>query len=513
MSRTTNTNESRAAIATIVIASIAVFMTALDNLIVGVALPSIRLALGGSMESLEWTVNAYTMSFAVSMIAMAALGDRFGRRRVFISGIAVFTLASAAAALASSVELLVAARAIQGLGAAAIMPLSLTLISSAVPPEKRSAAIGIWGGVSGLGVALGPALGGAVVEGISWEWIFWLNVPIGLVLLPLALRYIKESKGPESQLDLPGLALAAGGLFLLTFGVVRAPALGWESATVVASLLTSVALLAGFVAWERVAPAPMLPLRFFKSRAFAGTNVLSVAMFFGIFGAIFLLSQFFQVVQGRGPFEAGAMTLPWTGMPMIVAPIAGAILYPRFGGRAVMTAGLSLQAAALAYLWATLSSDVSYLTLVPGFIAAGTGMALVFAPSASMILDAVRPSEAGQASGAASTLREVGGVLGVAVLATVFQSNGSYASPQAYTDGVSAALPVAVGVLVVGAIAAALLPGKAAAARAAAANQAADAPASAGPGAAAGATEASASEPNASTRDDVERPARTTVPA
>lgn len=487
MSRTTNTHDPavtadaalpvdpasrRAAIATIVVASIAVFMTALDNLIVGVALPSIRLALGGSMESLEWTVNAYTMSFAVSMIAMAALGDRFGRRRVFTAGIAVFTASSAAAALASSVELLIAARAIQGLGAAAIMPLSLTLISGAVPPEKRSAAIGIWGGVSGLGVALGPALGGAVVEGISWEWIFWINVPIGLVLLPLALRFIRESHGPESRLDLPGLALAGGGLFLLTFGVVRAPALGWESATVAGSLALSAVLLAGFIAWERVAAAPMLPLRFFKSRAFSGTNVLSVAMFFGIFGAIFLLSQFFQVVQGRGPFEAGAMTLPWTAMPMFVAPIAGAVLYPRFGGRAVMTIGLLLQAAAMAYLWRVLSTDVAYLTLVPGFIAAGVGMALVFSPSASMILDAVRPSEAGQASGAASTLREVGGVLGVAVLATVFQSHGSYATPQAYTDGVSAALPVAVGVLLVGALAAALLPGRAAAARAAAANQA-----------------------------------------
>lgn len=493
MSRTTNTHDSvgkadagntgdvalpadptarRAAIATIVVASIAVFMTALDNLIVGVALPSIRLALGGSMESLEWTVNAYTMSFAVAMIAMAALGDRFGRRRVFTAGIAVFTVSSAAAALASSVELLVAARAIQGLGAAAIMPLSLTLISNAVPPEKRSAAIGIWGGVSGLGVALGPALGGAVVEGISWEWIFWINVPIGIVLLPLALRFISESHGPESRLDLPGLALAGGGLFLLTFGVVRAPALGWDSATVAGSLVLSAALLVGFIAWERVASAPMLPLRFFRSRAFSGTNVLTVAMFFGIFGAIFLLSQFFQVVQGRGPFEAGAMTLPWTAMPMLVAPIAGAVLYPRYGGRVVMTIGLLLQAGAMAYLWRVLSPDVSYLTLVPGFVAAGTGMALVFSPSASMILDAVRPSEAGQASGAASTLREVGGVLGVAVLATVFQSHGSYATPQAYTDGVSAALPVAVGVLAVGALAAALLPGKAAAARAAATNQA-----------------------------------------
>jgi EmrB/QacA subfamily drug resistance transporter len=450
----------RAAIATILVTSVAVFMTSLDNLVVGVALPSIRASLGGSIESLEWTVNAYTMAFAVTMIAMAALGDRFGRRRVFVAGITVFTGASAVAAVSQSLDLLVAARAIQGFGAAAILPLSLTLISGAVPADKRAAAIGIWGGVSGLGVALGPFVGGAVVEGISWHWIFWLNVPVGLVLIPLVLRFVTESRGPESRLDLPGLALAASGLFLGTFGVVRAPALGWGSATVTGSLIAGVALLAGFIAWERVAPAPMLPLRFFKSRAFSATNILSVAMFFGIFGAIFLLSQFFQTVQGYGPFAAGALTLPWTAMPMVVAPLAGAVFYPRFGGRPLLIIGLALQSLAMLYLYLVIDTDTSYATFVPAFVMAGVGMGLVFSPSASMILDAVRESEAGQASGAASTLREVGGVLGVAVMATVFQSNGSYASPQAYTDGVSSALPVAVGVLAFGALAAAVLPSK-----------------------------------------------------
>ncbi|MEH3054729.1 MAG: MFS transporter [Patulibacter minatonensis] len=450
----------RAAILTIAVASVAAFMTSLDNLVVGVALPSIRQAMGGSMESLEWTVNAYTMAFAVTMIAMAALGDRFGRRRVFALGIAVFTASSAVAALSSSVELLVAARAVQGFGAAAILPLSLTIISGVVPPEKRSAAIGIWGGVSGLGVALGPFVGGAVVEGISWEWIFWLNVPVGLVLMPLVLRKVPESHGPNATLDLPGLVLAGAGLFALTFGVVRAPALGWESATVIGALLGAAALLAGFVAWERCAPAPMLPLAFFSNRAFALTNLLSVAMFFGIFGAIFLLSQYFQTAQGYGPFAAGALTLPWTAMPMFVAPIAGAVLYPRYGGRPLMVAGLALQALAMLWIGLALGVDTPYLELVPAFVMAGSGMALVISPSASMILESVRTDEAGQASGAASTLREVGGVLGVAIMATVFQSSGSYASPQSYTDGVAAALPVAVIVLGLGAVAAAALPGK-----------------------------------------------------
>ncbi|MBO9531446.1 MAG: MFS transporter [Solirubrobacteraceae bacterium] len=453
--------QRRAAILVIVIASVAAFMTSLDNLVVGVALPSIREAMGGSMESLEWTVNAYTMAFAVTMIAMAALGDRFGRRRVFSAGIAVFTLASAVAAMSTSVDVLIAARAIQGFGAAAILPLSLTIISGVVPAEKRSAAIGIWGGVSGLGVALGPFVGGAVVEGISWEWIFWLNVPIGLILLPLVLRLVPESHGPNSKLDVPGLVLAGGGLFALTFGVVRAPALGWTSLTVAGSLAVAVLALVAFVVWERRAPAPMLPLKFFQNRAFALTNALSVAMFFGIFGAIFLLSQYFQTAQGLGPFEAGARTLPWTAMPMFVAPIAGAILYPRFGGRPLMTIGLALQAIAMAWIAVVLAVETSYLSLIPAFVMAGTGMALVISPSASMILESVRDDEAGQASGAASTLREVGGVLGVAVMATVFQHSGSYASPQAYTDGVAAALPVAVGVLAVGAVLGAALPGKA----------------------------------------------------
>ncbi len=328
----------RAAILTIAVASVAAFMTSLDNLVVGVALPSIREAMGGSMESLEWTVNAYTMAFAVTMIAMAALGDRFGRRRVFTAGIVVFTLASAAAALSTSVDALIAARAIQGFGAAAILPLSLTIISGSF--RRRSAPRR-----SASGVCERPRRRARPVRrrrgrrGHQLEWIFWLNVPVGLVLLPLSLRFVPESYGPNSRLDLPGMLLAGAGLFALTFGVVRAPALGWESPRVIGALVATVVLLGAFVAWERRAPAPMLPLRFFRNRAFALTNLLSVAMFFGIFGAIFLLSQYFQTAQGYGPFEAGALTLPWTAMPMFVAPIAGAVLYPRFGGRPVMAAG------------------------------------------------------------------------------------------------------------------------------------------------------------------------------
>ena len=304
---------------TLAIVSLALFMTALDNLVVGVALPSIRNDLGGTIESLEWTVNAYTLAFAVLLITGAALGDRFGRKRVFIAGVSIFTGASALAALAPSLDALVAARALQGLGAAMVTPLTLTLLSEAFPPEKRGVALGIWGGISGLGVAIGPLVGGAVVQGIAWQWIFWINVPVGLALIPLANRFLSESRGPDSALDLRGLLLAGGGLFGLVFGIIRGEPLGWTSATVMTSIGSGLVLLAAFVGWELRAREPMLPMRLFRSRAFSATNALSFTMFFGTFGAIFLLSQFFQTGQGYGPLEAGLRTLPWTGMPMTVA--------------------------------------------------------------------------------------------------------------------------------------------------------------------------------------------------
>jgi EmrB/QacA subfamily drug resistance transporter len=445
---------------TLAIVSIALFMTSLDNLVVGIALPSIRAELGGSLESLEWTVNSYTLAFAVFLLGGAALGDRFGRKRMFAAGLTLFTASSALAALAPSIDALVAARALQGLGAAIVLPLTLTLLNEAVAPERRGAALGIWAGVSGLGVALGPLVGGAIVEGISWHWIFWLNVPVGLALIPLAMRMLTESHGPNSRLDFPGLALAGAGLLGLTFGIVRADSLGWTSSTVLASMGAGVVLLAAFLAWEARAPQPMLPLRFFRSRGFSATNGVSFAMFFGTFGSIFLLSQFFQVAQGLGPLEAGLRTLPWTGMPMIVAPLAG-LLSDRIGSRPLMATGLALQAGALAWLAVISAPSTPFAELIAPFVMAGTGMALVFAPSANAVLGSVRPSEAGQASGATNAIREVGGVMGVAVLASVFSAHGGYGDPQAFTDGIGAALPIGAAVLAAGALIALLVPRKA----------------------------------------------------
>jgi EmrB/QacA subfamily drug resistance transporter len=459
---------------TSLVTSVALFMVTLDNLVVTTALPSIRLDLGASLAALGWTVNAYTLAFAVLLLPAAGLGDRLGRRRVFVGGLGLFTAASAAAALAPSSGALIAARALQGAGAAAVMPLSLTLLSEAFPAGARGLALGIWSGVSGLGVALGPLAGGAVVEGISWHWIFWLNVPIGVVLAPLAARRLTESRGPARRLDLPGLALGAAGVFGIVFGIVRAQALGWTSPTVLVALAGGVALLAAFVGWERRAPEPLLPMRFFKRRAFSATSGVSLAMFFGVFGSIFLLAQFFQTAQGFTPLEAGLRTLPWTGMTMVVAPLAG-ILSDRVGSRPLMALGLALQAGALAWLAAVATPTVPYGELVAPFVAAGAGMALVFAPAANAVLSSVRTEEAGQASGATNTIREIGGALGVSVLSTVFAGAGSYASPQAFVDGLRAALWVGVAVLAAGAAVALLVPGRRSQAAAAARQAEADA--------------------------------------
>src|SRR3954471_24676442 len=442
---------------TFAITSIALFMVTLDNLVVATALPVIRKDLDASISQLEWTVNAYTLTFAVLLLTGAALGDRFGRRRMFVIGIALFTFASALAALAPTATALDLARALQGVGGAIVTPLTLTILSAAVPAERRGVALGAWGGIGGLAVALGPLVGGAVVEGISWHWIFWLNVPIGLVLAPLARRRLTESFGPAKQLDLPGLALGGGGLLGVVYGIVRGDELGSTSGTVLLALNAGAILLAAFVAWELRAPAPMLPMRFFRSRAFAASNGVSLAMYFGVFGSIFLLAQFFQVVEGLSPLQAGLRTLPWTGMPMLVAPLAG-LLSDRIGSRPLMATGLTLQATAIAWISSISDPSLPYSRFVVPFILGGAGVALVFAPAANAVLSAVRPSEAGQASGATNAIREVGGVFGVAVLASVFSAAGSYASPAAFNDGLVAAGWVGATVLALGAIAALFVP-------------------------------------------------------
>ena len=442
---------------TLVIVSLGLFMMVLDNLVVNVALPSIRHDLGASIQTLEWTVNAYVLAYAVLLLTGSALGDRLGRKRMFIFGIALFTAGSVGAALSPSIDFLIAARATQGVAAALVTPLTLTLLAEAFPPHQRGLALGVWSGISGIGVALGPLVGGALTQLASWHWIFWVNVPIGIALVPLAASRLVESHGEVKRLDLPGLALASAGLFGVVYGLVRSQSLGWSSAEVVISLIAGTALLVAFVIQELRTDEPMLPMEFFANRAFAVTNAVSLAMYFGMFGSIFFLSQFLQTVLHNSPLEAGVKLLVWTGAVMVVSPLSG-FLSERYGSRLFMAVGLGLQAIALGMLASLASVDQSYVSMLIPFVLAGSGMAMVFAPSANAVLSSVRTAQTGQASGATNAIRELGGVLGIAVLATVFTSNGSYASPQAYVAGLTPAMWVGAAVLAVGALVALVFP-------------------------------------------------------
>ena len=445
------------AIWTFAVTSVALVMVMLDNLVVSTALNVIREDLGASIEQLEWTVNAYTLTFAVFLLTGAALGDRFGRRRMFIIGVAVFTTASALAAMSTSVEMLLAGRMAQGIGAAIVTPLTLTLLSAAVPAERRGVALGAWGAVGGLAVAIGPLVGGAIIEGLAWNWIFWVNVPIGIVLIPLALFGLKESHGPDRRLDLVGLGLVSVGLFGIVWALINGNAEGWTSPLIVGAFTLGALVLAAFVAWEGRSPAPMLPLRFFRSRSFSFVNLSSMFMSFGMFGAIFLLVQFLQFSLSYSPLEAGLSILPWTLAPIFVAPVAGA-LSDRVGGGLLMGVGLSLMAMGLAWIGLIASTSIAYTAMIVPFIISGVGMGLFFAPMANVLLSSVRPEEEGKASGAGGAIRELGGVFGVAVLASVFARGGSYQSPQAFVDGMVPAVLLGSVVVGIGAVLAFLIP-------------------------------------------------------
>ncbi len=438
---------------TIVLASLGVFMTALDTLVVTTSLPVLRVDLHASLASLEWTVNAYNLAFACFLLTGAALGDRFGRRRMYALGLLLFTAASAAAAVSPNAAALVGARAVQGAGAAIVMPLTLTLISEAFPVEKRGAAIGLWGGITGLGVAIGPVVGGAVVSGISWHWIFWLNVPVGIALIPLAISRLSESFGARPQLDIVGLVLAGAGALGVTWGLVRANSVGWVSTEVVTTVLAGVMLIGAFIAWERRARNPMVQLALFRERTFASANAVSFFMYAALFGALFLMSQFFQTCLGYSPLGAGVRLLAWSLPPMFIAPIAG-VLADRYGNRPFMALGLALQGLGLGWVAVIASPAASYLPIGIALLIAGTGTSFCFPTVANAIMGSVPLKEAGVASGTNSTIRELGGVLGVAVLATVFARSGVFRSPQAFVDGFTAALWVAVGFSVVGVVAA-----------------------------------------------------------
>jgi EmrB/QacA subfamily drug resistance transporter len=441
----------------VVAASVPMFMATLDNLVMTNALPVLHTELGATVEELQWFVNAYTLAFASFILIAAALGDRFGRRTVFIAGIAVFGVGSILAALSTDPGQLIAARALQGLGAAGVMPLSLALISGGVAPQRRPLAIGIWGGISGLGVAVGPLVGGAVMEGWNWQAIFWLNVPVALVAIPLALFALHNDFGVRARIDLVGAALAGVGVLALVHAIVRGNDDGWGSATVVAEIVGGIVLLLAFVWWQTRTGAPLVPLRLFRDRSFSVTNLVGFAFSFGTFGAVFILIQYMQVVQGSTPLEAAVQTTPWTLAPMFVAPLAG-IVAPRVGTRALMIAGLGLQAVALLWIALIMSTDLDYAALVTPFIMAGVGMGLVFAPSATALLATLGAIDHAKASGVNSTVREIGLALGTAVMTAVFVGAGGELMPDLYVDAARPAVLVGSAVLFAAMIAALWLP-------------------------------------------------------
>jgi EmrB/QacA subfamily drug resistance transporter len=434
-------------------------MVSLDSQVVATALSTIRLDLGASIEQLEWVVNAYNLSFAVLLMTGAALGDRLGRRRMFVAGLGLFTAASAACALAPTIGWLIATRAVQGAGAALVMPLALALLSAAFPREERGRALGVFSGLTGLALIVGPAVGGAIAEGLAWPWIFWLNLPIGLLIMPLVLRRIQESFGTDIALDLLGLGLVTGAAFGVVWGLMRGNNAGWASLEVVAALAVGLLLAVAFVAWERRAREPMVPLRFFRARAFSVGNLAAFFLYAPVYGALFFLAQFLQTGQGHGPFGAGLRLLPWTATLFVTAPIAGAFVN-RIGERALIVGGLFLQAVGMAWIGLIAAPDLAFAQLVAPLIVAGAGVSMAMPAAQNAVLGAVAPNEIGKASGIFNMVRFLGGVFGIAILVVVFAGTGSFGSAQAFSNGFAPAIGVSAALSLVGAVAGLGLPGR-----------------------------------------------------
>jgi EmrB/QacA subfamily drug resistance transporter len=437
--------------------SVGSFLVVLDMLVVATALTTIHRDLGASIEDLEWTVNAYTLSFAVFLMSAATVGDRYGRRGAYAAGLALFAVASAACALSTNVGALIAARAVQGVGAAVVMPLALSLLNVAFPPQQRGRAMGVYGSVTGLAAALGPVVGGAVTQGIAWQWIFWINVPIAVVTIPLVLTRIPTSRVPGAPLDLPGLGLATAAALGLVWALVRGNAAGWGSAEVGTALFAGAVAAGAFVAWERVAATPMLPMRLFAARGFSAGNAAIFCLNASLAGAVFFTAQFLQVGLGHDPLAAGLRLLPWGIAPLLVAPRAGA-LADRVGERPLVVGGMALQGAGMAWLAVVAAPGVDYLALLVPMSVIGVGFSLALPPLTKAVVGAVPVTDIGKASGAFSTMRQLGGAFGVAILAVAFAGSGRYASAAAFSDGYTRAVLLAAGLALAGAFAAAALP-------------------------------------------------------
>lgn len=443
----------------LLLTSAASFMAILDAMVVTTALGSIRRDLGASIELLQWTVNAYNLSFAVLLLTGAALGDRFGRRRIFVTGIAIFLAASVVCAVGPSAAWLIAGRAVQGVGAALLMPLAMALLSAAFPPEERGKALGVFGGINGIALILGPILGGAIAEGLAWQWIFWINVPIGLVLIPLARRRIAESFGPRARLDIAGVLLVTGSALGLVWALMRGNHVGWMHAEVVGSLIAAGVLAIGFAVREGRAREPMVPLRVFRSRAFAAGILASFLFYAGMYGVLFLLPQFLQTAQGHGPLGVGLRLLPWTAPLFVFAPLGGSLVN-RVGERALVVTGVLLQAVCMAWIGLIADPALPFVQLIAPLAISGAGVSAAMPAVQNAILSAVSRQEVGKASGIFNMVRFLGGVLGVAAVVAAFSARGGVSSPEAFTAGFVPALAISAGLSLAAAVVGLALPGR-----------------------------------------------------
>jgi len=424
------------------VTSLASFMMALDSMIVTTAFGAIRADFASPVETLQWAINAFNLTFAVLLLTGAALGDRFGRRRVLAAGIGLFVVASAACALSTNTGSLIAARTAQGAGAAMVMPIAMAILSGAFPKDERARALGIFSGVTGCALIVGPAIGGLIAGTWGWRWIFWVNLPIGLGLAALALKRLRESYGPRAALDGTGMVLVAIAAFLLAWGLLRGNSLGWTGSEVAGALFTGLLFSVAFVVWEMRASAPMIPMRLFASRSFAAGLAASVLFYAAMYGVLFLLPQLLQTTLGFGPLGAGLRLLPWTSTLFVTAPVAGAMV-GRFGERPLIVAGVSMQAVGFGWIAAITSPGVPYATLVAPLVLAGIGVSMAMPAAQNAVLSAVMPTEMGKASGVFNMARFLGAMFGIAAMVAAFDANGAVDSAAHFSTGFAAAMVLA----------------------------------------------------------------------
>lgn len=441
--------------------STASLMILLDALVVTTALHAIAQDLHASITDLEWTVNAYTLPFAVLLMAGAALGERYGRRRVLTVGLAIFGIASAGCAVAPTLGWLVATRAIQGAGAAAVAPTALSVLSAAFRPDQRPRALGLFASITGLATLGGPLVGGAIVQNLAWQWIFWVNVPVAALLIPVVATRLEENAGSARRLDYVGIGLVSAAAFGLLWGLIKGNDSGWASAEVVAALAAGALMLVLFVGWELRADAPLIPMRFFASRAFAAGNAAGFLLFAATFSGAFFFAQFLQVVQRHSPLATGLLVGPWTGALFVFAPVAGRAVN-RIGARPLVVAGLLLQAIGFGWIALVTGPGSAYPPLILPFVVSGVGISMTIPSAQSAVIGAVPTAAIGAASGTFNTVRQLGGAFGIAITTAVFTARGGLGTAATFSDGFGYAIATAAALALAGAVAGLYLPRRAA---------------------------------------------------